>query len=63
MMWKWPKCAGTCGTAAVILKGNVEGKEEIFCSAASSAAGCCTSGGAESFYGSAVLGEFLSTEC
>lgn len=51
MMWKWPKCTGICGTAAVILKGSGEGKEEIFiCLAASSAAGCCSSGwGAGSF--------------
>lgn len=25
-MWKWPKCAGTCGTAAVILKGRAKRK-------------------------------------
>lgn len=51
MMWKWPKCAGTCGTAAVILKGSGEGKEKIFiCLAASSATEFHTSGWGAGFF-------------
>lgn len=67
-MWKWPKCAGIWGTAAVTLKGSGEGKEEVFiCLTASPAADAAHLGGElglpKASYRPAVVGEFLSTEC
>lgn len=66
-MWKWPKCAGTCGTAAIILKGSGEGKKEIFvCLAASLLLDAAHLGGelglSKASYRPAIVGEFLSTE-
>lgn len=66
---KWPKRAGICETAATILKGSREGKEEVFIGflALSAAAAHLGQGGEAGGVSKAncklrIVGEFPSTE-